>query len=164
MGRGTERGGDPLLLCLRKGGSLGGWSSQARRDGAGVPRTQRSAPGTPKDEMVEAGRGPGAGGGWGGASGTRTHGLVHALSARGPALRASANDLVQIEFKGDRRSSAPRRLSIEKGGRRGSKEERIGKELEEGVPVVVRAGRGPGTLVGDASWVSVSSLDLKSHS
>lgn len=26
---------------------------------------------------------------------------------------------------------------------------------------VVRAGRGPGTLVGDASWVSVPSLDLR---
>lgn len=29
------------------------------------------------------------------------------------------------------------------------------------MPVVVWAGRGPGTLVGDASWVSVPSLDLE---
>lgn len=29
------------------------------------------------------------------------------------------------------------------------------------MPAVVLAGRGPGTLVGDASWVSVPSLDLE---
>lgn len=118
----------PLLERGREGRSVVG---APRPDGMGLgSHTHRSPhPGTPKDELVEAGRGPGAG--VSGASGTRTHGLAHthshALSARGPALRASANDLVQIKFKGDRRSSAPRRLSLEKGGRRGSKEDRKGE-------------------------------------